>query len=531
MKRWNGWGEEKIFFPLPESASRYLGSKLGSISTYPDAAFDQVIARVPPSRLPSSLLFDIDSSIRLQRARGQSLSDWIDMRYGQISSFPDGVVFPEDDVQIAQIMQQARQENFVIIPYGGGTSVVGHINPQGCLPCLCVDLSRMNKLLEFDEDSHLATFGAGATGPQIESQLSNFGYTLGHYPQSFEYSTLGGWIATRSSGQQSYHYGRIEDLFAGGHIETYLGSWDLPAIPATAAGPDLRQLILGSEGRLGIITRATVRLHSIPEKENFYAVFFHNWKEGIDAVREISQSGIQVSMLRLSNPLETETTLALSGKETMVSIANNGLKFTGFGSDRCLLIFGVTGNRAEFDAAFQQARSIIRKHHGLFTGTIIGNNWKKSRFLTPYLRNSLWEIGFAVDTLETAVPWSRVVSLAAQVIRAVSESLVTEGESVLTFCHLSHVYLDGASIYTTFLFRRTADADQTLERWQKIKKSASEVIVANGGTISHQHGVGKDHAAYLEFEKGLTGMKLLEGIIGTMDPDKRLNPGKLLKEE
>jgi len=407
--------------------------------------------------------------------------------------------------------------------------VVGHINPlPGDAPVLTLDMSRLNRLLDWDETSHLATFEAGASGPEIEKQLNTHGCTLGHFPQSFELSTLGGWVVTRSSGQQSYHYGRIENLFAGGHVETPIGALDLPVHPASAAGPDLKQGLLGSEGRLGVLTHATLRVRRLPEFEAFYGVFFHNWEDGAAAVREIAQAGIRVSMLRLSNASETDTTLALSGKEALVGWAKRGLNVVGFGEERSLLVFGVTGTNRQARQARQQALEIIRAHGGLMTGATIGKMWQKSRFYSPYLRNTLWETGYALDTLETAIPWSGVLGTALETQQALRTGLAEVDERVLVFAHLSHVYHDGASIYITYLYRRAQDPDETLRRWQVLKGAASRVILAHGGTISHQHGVGLDHLPYLAAEKGALGMQGLHTLCKLYDPDGIMNPGKLL---
>ena len=317
MKRWNGWGDEATTYPLPDSAARYLADLVGEGLHLEDARLEQALQAVPVSALASHPLISTDPEERLRHARGQSLPDWIALRSGQIRAFPDGVAYPSSDEEVRDLLDYARKTGVKVIPYGGGTSVVGHINPlPGGAPVLTMDLSRLNRLLALDETSHLATFEAGVTGPEIENQLNARGYTLGHFPQSFEFSTLGGWIVTRSSGQQSYHYGRIEALFAGGHVETPTGAMDLPVHPASAAGPDLKQVLLGSEGRLGVVTRGTLRVRQLPEFEAFYGVFFHNWEQGAAAVREIAQAGVGVSMLRMSNAMETTTTLALSGQDS-----------------------------------------------------------------------------------------------------------------------------------------------------------------------------------------------------------------------
>ena len=530
MRRWNGWGDEATNYHLPASAVKFVESRVGKGQVLSDATIDRVLATVPDPPLQARAQIVTAAADRLYHARGQSLPDWVALRSGRIDAFPAGVVYPTTDSDLRDLFVYARETGAKLIPYGGGTSVVGHINPRPIdPPTLTVDLSRMNHLLDLDEVSRLATFEAGVTGPDIERQLSARGYTLGHYPQSWELSTLGGWIVTRSSGQQSYHYGRIEDLFAGGHIETPQGALDLWALPASAAGPDLRQLILGSEGRYGIITRAVVRVQKQPEIEAFYGVFFHDWASGAQAVREIAQAGVPVSMLRLSNAIETDTTLRLSGKDLLVGVAKRGLNLIKYDDERCLLVFGVTGDKATTAFAYRTTVAIARQHGGFVTGQTIGKIWRKSRFLTPYLRNTLWERGYAIDTLETALPWSKVLSTAPLIQAAIRDGLAKFNERVHVFAHLSHVYTDGASIYTTYLWRRSADPDETLAHWHAMKEAASNVIIQNGGTISHQHGVGIDHAPYLKAEKGPIGLQMIESVRSSLDPERLLNPGKLIE--
>ncbi len=530
MRRWNGWGDEATTYPLPASAAVYLSGLVGAGPRLEDADWETALSTVPASRLRAHPLASVEPGDRLRHARGQSLPDWVALRAGQPGACPDGVAYPSTAAEVRTLLDYARQTGTRLIPYGGGSSVVGHINPRPQdAPVLTVDLSRLNQLLDLDEVSRLATLEAGANGPEIEAQLGARGYTLGHFPQSYELSTLGGWIATRSSGQQSYYYGRIEALFAGGQVETLAGPLDLPPHPASAAGPDLRHLILGSEGRLGLITRAIVRVRPRPEVDSFHGVFFRDWRSGADAVRVLAQAGVRVSMLRLSDAQETETTLRLAGHERLVAWAERGLRLAGFGPERCLLLFGVTGDRAAASFAHSQTTEVCRAHGGLVVGTAIGNRWRKTRFLSPYLRNTLWEAGYALDTLETAVPWARVLPLAAALTAGLRGGLTDLGEQVLAFAHLSHVYADGASLYVTYLFRRAPDPAETLRRWQTLKTGASRTLVAHGGTISHQHGVGVDHAPYLAAEKGSLGLQALAAARQSLDPDGLLNPGKLLE--
>lgn len=527
MRRWNGWGDDTVTYPLPDGAARFLAEHLGAGSPPSDAELGAVLASIPPSRLPPHPLVSTDSLQRLRHARGQSLPDWVALRSGRLEAFPDGVAFPETTAEVREVLRYAAEVGACVIPYGGGTSVVGHINPLPEVPTVTVDMGRMNRLLRFDERSHLATFEAGVCGPDLEAALRARGYTLGHFPQSFEYSTLGGWIATRSSGQQSLFYGRIERLFAGGRLEAPAGTWVLPPFPASAAGPDLREVVLGSEGRLGILTEATVRVTPLPECEEFPAVFFPSFEQGQEAVRRIVQDRLPLSMLRLSTAAETETTLALAGHERLIAALERLLALRGVKEGKCMLILGLSGREALVRTSRREALEVARRYGGVCVGRIFGRQWHKSRFRTPYLRNTLWEMGYAVDTLETACDWTTLPRLLPAIEEALRQAMEKYDERVHVFSHLSHLYPSGSSIYTTYIFRLAPDPEETLHRWLEMKKAASQAIVAHGGTISHQHGVGLDHRPYLVAEKGELGMRVLQEVCRVLDPRGIMNPGKL----
>ncbi|MBM7060945.1 FAD-binding oxidoreductase [Pseudomonas sp. UL073] len=531
MRRWNGWGDEATSMELPAHGAAFLQELIGEGRRLADASLASVLAQVPASRLPAHALISTDAETRVRHARGQSLPDWLAMREGNFAVFPDGVAFPETAAQIRELLAWAVDQEVIVIPYGGGTSVAGHINPQaGAQAVLTLSLERMNRLLDLDEESRLATFGPGANGPQVESQLRAHGYTLGHFPQSWELSTIGGWVASRSSGQQSLRYGRIEQLFAGGKLETFSGTLSLPTFPASAAGPDLRELVLGSEGRFGVISEVKVRISQLAEDERFYAVFLPSWAQALQAIRELAQARVPLSMARLSNAIETRTQLALAGHPGQIALLEKYLALRGAGEGKCMLTFGVTGNRLQNAASLKQAKRLLKGHGGVFTGTLLGKKWAEGRFRFPYLREALWQAGYVVDTLETATDWSNVDSLLNKVETSLRDGLREEGERVHVFTHLSHVYGEGSSIYTTYVFRPAADYAGTLARWSQLKHAASQVIAGNRGTISHQHGVGRDHAAYLPLEKGEQGMAVLRQLAGHFDPHGRLNPGVLLQD-
>jgi alkyldihydroxyacetonephosphate synthase len=530
MRRWNGWGDDTVTYAVPPLALALLAQEIGAGVPPSDVELNAIVSRqVPPTRLPHSPILEFDPTDRVRHARGQSLPDLIALRSGSQLVFPDAVAHPTTAADIQHLIRYAAEIGAAVIPYGGGTSVVGHINiSPGLPPALTVDLNRMNSLLALDATSALATFGAGVTGADLEAKLRAQGYTLGHFPQSFEYSTLGGWIATRSKGQQSVYYGGIERLFAGGQVETPLGSIRLSPLIASATGPDLREIVLGSEGRIGIITEATMRISRLPESEEFHAAFFPGFEAGLAAVREIAQARIPFSMLRLLDEAETELTLSLGGRRNARTLLEWLLKRRRIGVQKSMLLFAATGTRRTVHATVSQIFGIIGKHGGVhFMGRTVGNQWQKMRFRTPYLRNTLWEYGYAVDTIETAVDWARV-PVALQAIRsALQHGLETLNERVHVLAHLSHVYPSGSSIYITYIFRIAPDAEATLQRWRLLKDAASLALLDHGGTISHQHGIGLDHLPYMVREKGELGLALLRDAYKHFDPNGILNPGKL----
>ena len=529
MRRWNGWGDDQTDYPLTAEARAFLKERVGEGTPSKDADRASAVAAVPQSRLTDHSLWNTDADVRLLHARGQSFPDWVALRSGQLGPFPDAVALPECHEDVVAVLSLAQKSGAAIVPYGGGTSVVGHLNvPQGERPVLSLSLERMNRLLDLDETNALARFGAGTPGPQVESQLLAHGWVLGHFPQSYEYSTVGGWVVTRSSGQQSMRYGRIENLFDSGRLVTPRGELAVGGPPASSAGQDLRECVLGSEGRMGLLTEARMRVRRAPEQEAFHAVFFPDWDSGLTAVREITQAGVPLSMLRLSNPVETDTQLRLAGKEKQIAWLKRYLGLRGIGEGMTMLMVGVTGSARQCRRMRGDALSLCRAQGGVHIGRSIGKGWSKNRFHGPYLRNELWEAGYAADTVETAVNWTGATALMHGIEAAARAALEQFGERVHAFTHLSHVYRQGCSIYSTFVFRAAATPEENLARWKVLKSAASEAIVQHGGTISHQHGVGTDHAPYLVHEKGERGLELMRAIATEFDPDGIMNPGKLL---
>ena len=527
MRRWNGWGDENNNFPLRKNGLKYIISKIGKGIVLADANLADVLAQVPPSRMPSHALINTDAETRVRHARGQSLPDWYAMRSGEFKVFPDGVAEPKNSHQVQELLQWAMQNNIQVIPYGGGTSVAGHITPQASSqPILTLSLARMNMLLSLDKTSQIARFGAGTAGPEVEKQLAEHGFLLGHFPQSFELSTVGGWVASRSSGQQSIRYGRIEQMFAGGRIETPRGTLDIPTIPASSAGPDMREIFMGTEGRVGIITEVDVRVQRLPEHESFHCAFLPDWDAAVNLVRELIQNKVQLSLLRLSNPEETRTHLLLGADALAVKWLNRYAALRGSPDGKCMLTFGTSGTNTQTKFALNETKRYIKQAGGMYAGTYMGKKWEHSRFRSPYLRHGFWEHGYSIDTMETSVNWNNVTAT-MQAIEQAIQANAGEGEKVHVFSHLSHVYGQGSSIYTTYFFRNSPNYAQSLARWQAIKKAGSDTVIKMGGTISHQHGVGRDHMPWLPLEKGTLAMQALGQVVEFFDQKQLMNPGCL----
>jgi alkyldihydroxyacetonephosphate synthase len=537
MRRWNGWGDETETARLGDGARAFLANRLGPGTAPRDATLAEVVAAVPASRLDDraatdpGLSLDLDPEARVRHARGQSLPDLIALRSGRLDAVPDAVVRPASGGALRAVIDLARERGARLIPYGGGTSVVGGVSVRPAPdPVISVDLARLAGVTALDERSGLVTCGAGTTGPALAAHLAPFGLTVGHEPQSFELATVGGWVAARGSGLRSFGTGRIEQLYAGGRLEAPAGTMDLPPFPASAAGPDLRQLVLGSEGRLGFLTDVILRTSPLPEVDRLESWALPGWEPAVEAAREIARQRIPLAILRLSTPAETATLLAFADRGRQIAALRTLLRLKRQPRRWALLLTGAAGRKRIANAARDEAAAIIRSHGG--TGVPgIASAWSRTRFRSPYLRTTLWTQGYASDTLETATDWARVPGLLARLEAAIANALLpATGERVHVFTHLSHLYPTGSSLYLTFIFRLAADPDATLERWQTIKAAASTVIAAEGATITHHHGVGRDHAAYLAAEKGPLGMAALEGAVRTFDPDGMMNPGVLLAE-
>ncbi len=536
--RWWGWGEDAHAGALPPHARAFLDEHVGTAAApRPPVALGQVHLE------PSALAADDHAALaaivgaehvrdehleRVLRAAGKGYPDLVRLRAGSPEGAPDAVVLPASHEEIRAVLELCSSRSVAVVPFGGGTSVVGGVAPlRGShRAVIALDMRRLGSILSLDPGSMTVTVGAGMRAPALERELASHGLTLGHYPQSYEYVSLGGCAATRSAGQASTGYGAIEKMVLGLRLAAPAAEIGLPALPATAAGPGVRQLLVGSEGTLGVISEVSLRVRPAPAQHSYEGVFFESFEDGWRALRKLSREHALPDVARLSDEGETRMSLALAGEGGLKGrLGRRYLDARGYGAG-CLAIVGFDGGASEVAARRRRTMHLLRRAGGLAVGSSPGRAWREGRFAAPYLRDDLLGLGVMVETLETAAQWSNLGRLHADVSAAISAALAAQGTPGLVMCHVSHVYESGASLYFTFLARQREGAE--LEQWWEAKRAASEAIVAGGGTITHHHAVGRDHAPWMEREISAGGLEALAAVKERLDPAGIMNPGKLL---
>ncbi|MEA2442426.1 MAG: alkyldihydroxyacetonephosphate synthase [Thermoleophilaceae bacterium] len=517
---WWGWGDPP---PFPEALAGVGGRPT------PPVPIDQV--RLPDSRLPDRVraLARTDREERVLHTAGKNYPDLVRLRSGDASGAPDGVLYPESHEEVARMLEICAEEGVAVVPFGGGTSVVGGVEPlRGRFDSVvALDLARIDHLTT-DRTSLLGTFGAGLRGPRAEARLAARGLTLGHFPQSFEFATIGGYAATRSAGQASTGYGRFDKLVLGLRMAAPAGEIVVQPFPATAAGPSLRELIVGSEGVLGVITEVTLSLRSLPGERRYEGWSFRGFDEGLEAFRGLAQTHAAPDVARLSDEEETRLAMALSASGSLVERLGKGYLRARGHDGGCIVIAGYEGEPGEVARRAADGARTLRAAGGLSLGRRPGESWLRSRYHGPYLRDALLGRGVMVETLETATTWTRLRELHAGVTDALRGAMAARGTPALVGCHVSHVYPAGASLYFTWMGRAEEGAE--LEQWRASKSAAMDAIVAHGGTITHHHAVGRDHAPWMAAEVGELGVQTLRAVKERLDPAGIMNPGKLLPE-
>ncbi len=523
------WGDPARASALPDSAAGLVELAFGRRDT-PAVDLDEVGAP-PPGGLDEPRVAALrerfgaehvrtDDEARRLRTRGKSTPDLLRARAGDLDDAPDVVVRPADHDEVQALVDWAVAEHVALVPFGGGTCVTGGLvaRREGYAGVVSLDLGRLRRLLHVDPVSMTATLEPGLRGPEAEALLAEHGLTLGHFPQSFEHASIGGFAATRSSGQSSAGYGRFDALVVGLVAATPRGRLELGSAPASAAGPDLRQVLLGSEGTLGVITAVRVRVRPAPTEKVYEGWRWEDLAAGVAAMRALAQAGLLPTVLRLSD--ETETAINLADPDAVGGPAAEG------GVTGCLMIVGHEGTPEAVAARRAAVTAVLEARGGSCEGTAAGESWARGRFDAPYLRDSLLDAGVLVETLETATFWSGVEELHARVGAALTESL---GDGAMVLCHVSHVYETGCSLYFTVAApQRGPGGEEPLDRWRAAKVAASDAILDAGGTITHHHAVGTDHKPWLAREIGPVGVELLRATKAGLDPTGVLNPGVLI---
>jgi alkyldihydroxyacetonephosphate synthase len=532
--KWWGWGDQAVSPHLDDAALGVLRERIGELEGWPLARSLDDFELPAAEELPRALVEAVgaenifaDDEDRLRHAVGRGYVDLARLRNGALEAAPDAVVMPRSASAVQRVLEVCAAEGVAVVPFGGGTSVVGGVEPvRGShARLISLDLGALRDVV-VDERSLTARLGAGLRGPEAETALARFGLTLGHFPQSFEYATVGGFAATRSAGQASSGYGRFDALVNSVRLLAPAAELVTLETPHTAAGPALRELVIGSEGVLGVIPEVTVRVRPAPEVKRYEAWMAESFEAGSEIVRALAQGPGLPEIIRVSDEEETEGSLALSGPRGL-----SGQLFGGYLSLRkrrggALMIVGFEGDEEHVARKRALAVRVLRQGGAAYLGQAAGRAWEHGRYQGPYLRDTLMEMGAMVETLETSHTWSRFGELHRAVGEAIRGALVGEGTPGLVFCHLSHAYADGASLYFTFISRARRGAE--LEQWRAVKQAASEAIVAHGGTITHHHAIGRDHRPYMEAEVGRSGIDVLRAVKEQLDPAGIMNPGKLL---
>ncbi len=542
-----GWrpGGEPDPLARARRAERWLADTLGlrTLTATPAAPFDP--APLPVSRIDRDTLAhltaavgspaDIDPFSRADHALGQSYPDMLRRRSGKVLAAPDVVLSPANREAVEQVMRIAGQRALAIIPFGGGTSLVGGVTTPAIpgAPVVALDMRNMDRVISVDRHDLRATAEAGITGPALAEALAAQGVTLGHTPDSYEYATLGGWIAASCAGSQSNLYGRARDWFVSARLATPQGLWSSEDVPASAAGPRLGDLMVGSEGTLGVILDATFRIRPIPAVTHYQGIAFPDFASGCEAVRQLAQSGIPVATLILSDDDETSFGGGLAamrrGWRLRARIDRTMLRLRRVPERHCLAIIGLEGSAVTVARARHDIGELVRRHKGIDLGEKPGAAWLANRYQSGSLRDALLDRGLGIDTIDTAATWSKLPALHQGVAKAIADAIAAGlGEGAgrgVVMGHIAHAGMDGAGLVFTFVFPRKAGAE--LEQWQAIRHAATRAILAGGGTVSHRHGIGTDNLDAFREEKGTIALSALRGLKASLDPAGLMNPGKL----
>lgn len=483
---------------------------------------------------PKKISFSDDD--RLFVSLGKSYYDVIRIFNGNNFIVTDVVITPTTHEEIQYILSQASDNNVHIIPFGGGTNVVGALSldqianrPE--IKCT-LDLRKFKRLLNFDEEHLQATFEAGILGPELEKLLNAKGYTLGHFPQSFEYSTLGGWIVTRSAGQESTYYGKIEDLVEHIKVATPIGTLESNPFSHDASGINVLPFFVGSEGTLGVVSEVTVKIKKLPKNYRWIVALFPTFQQGANYLKEIAQIGIKPSVVRLSDANETNLFSKIASTSTETGLLNELkkeaqkliLQWKNL-SEPCVLMMRFPQGDFSVSSQVILAKDIVEKYKGMIAPASVGDKWAEQRFKTPYLRDTLVEHSIYIDTMETLVRWKDVNKLHQTLSKELNKCVAFNKNKGIFLAHISHIYPNAACMYFTLITQMQKGRE--IEQWHDIKDLVTNTIMQHDASISHHHSVGMDHQKWYKKYTHQLSLDILKSIKNKLDPKGIMNPGKL----
>lgn len=554
--KWWGWGLDDVTFNWRNKPGfRPLAKeKIGlDLAAMPDPVIPDLSEyEVPASKLGAQQreafarvvgaenVLD-DDEMRVVHSFGRSLPDLFRVRHGDFARIVDAVVYPGSEEEIAAVLQIVLEADLVLIPYGGGSCISGSVTPDVTeqRPVVTMNLGRMREVLRIDDTAGLAHVQAGVYGPDLEEQLNALGWTMGHFPDSFTYSTLGGWAATRSSGMQSDKYGDIEQIVRGLRMVHPDGVATTKPIPGRDAGPSVHEMILGSEGRLGVISECIVQIHRVAPVRQVIAYMFPDWEHGIRGMHAIARSEVKPTFTRLSDGPETRFSLALvkeptSTKSKVMAKVQDGLfaylRAQGWDTseEMCISYVCFEGTKANVEREKAIVKKIVSRNGGITLGAGPGAVYDQKKFDTPYLRDFLMNYQVFGDVCETGATWSDLNEVHAKVYDAFYQVRRDADGPGFMFCHMSHSYHGGACLYFTFAFPFSSD-EAALGEYYDAKNAVQQAFVDLGSGVSHHHGVGVEHRPWMVEDIGEVGARMVRGLFADNDPGRNLNPGKVLE--
>jgi alkyldihydroxyacetonephosphate synthase len=544
--KWWGWGDVDAgfnsaahpgFWPY---AKAQLGIEVESLLA-PPVPLETIELQEPIvnprfcAKLHSTLRADQVCDSRHERivhAYGKGFRDLFRLRQGSAEGAPDLVVYPESENDVLMTLRAAADHDVMVIPFGGGSNISGCLERmEARRMAVSLDMRRMRRVLAVDAESFIARVEAGVFGPDLEQQLSAHGMTLGHFPDSFLHSTLGGWIATRSAGMQSDKYGKIEDMVVALRMVTPEGVLVTRTVPKSSNGIDVNHLCIGSEGTLGVITEATMRIHPRPESRLVPAYLFPDFEGGVQAMRECIRRECMPSMVRLNDPDKTALSLAFKPPASQLSqvvskIFKGYLRAKGFELPRaCLMLTAFEGGSAAVERQVRQVSATYRQFGGISLGPSAGRSFEATKYDFPHIRDFLLDREVTADVSETSTVWNNILPLYRATMEAIQAGILKGGVRPWAGCHISHTYRSGASVYFTFSFRQQRGSE--LDQYLRVKRAAQQSFMDHGATLSHHHAVGTEHLPWLAAEISPLGVRAVAAIKQELDPGNNMNPGRL----